>query len=103
QHSSSSGPDVATGTDLRFLGQDAKYNTFRVEYDFTPRFGGYAGYRYGHREITQFAARIYQSEIFYPGPTAASARRGDCAGASLPAGCTLQSDGSVIFSGLTAA
>jgi hypothetical protein len=102
QHNSGSGPDVLAATDIQFLGQDAKYNTFQLEYDFTPRFGARLGYRYGHRDISQFAAVIDQAEVFYPGPSAAIARRGDCAGAALPAGCVLQPDGSVVFSGLAA-
>ena len=103
QHNSSSGADLTTGANIRFLGQDVKYNTFRVEYDFTRRFGGSLGYRYGHRNISDFNAIIYSAETYDPGPNAASAHRGDCAGATLPAGCTLNTDGSVTFSGVTAA
>jgi len=103
QHNSSSGADFAAGANIRFLGQDVKYNTFRVEYDFTPRFGGSLGYRYGHRNISDFNATIFSAETYDPGPSAASARRGDCAGALLPAGCVQNGDGSVTFSGLAAA
>lgn len=103
QHNASSGADVAAGSNIRFLSQDAKYNTFRVEYDFSKRFGGSLGYRYGHRNISDFNATVYSAEAFYPGPSAASAHRGDCAGATLPAGCMQNADGSVTFSGLTAA
>src|SRR5262249_55500606 len=100
QHNTSSGPDSLTGTNFRYLAQDSKYNTFRVEYDFSRRFGGSVGYRYGDRMISQFAATAYQAENLYPSPSAHSAHRGDCAGAVLPPGCTLQVDGSIVFSGL---
>jgi hypothetical protein len=103
QHSTSSGPDLAIGTDVTYLAEDSKYNTFRIEYDFTKRFGGYIGYRYGDRLISQFGSTAYQAEVFDPGPGAAVAHRGDCAGATLPAGCTLQANGSVVFSGITPA
>jgi hypothetical protein len=95
---------LAVGTDIRFLGQDAKYNTFQVEYDFTKRFGGRLGYRYGRRDVSDFNARIYDSEVYDPGPTSATARRGDCTlvAGLLPAGCTAMPDGSVVFSGLMA-
>jgi len=104
QHNTSSGFDLATGTNIRFLGQNAKYNTFLVEYDFIKRFGGSIGYRYGHRNISDFSATLYSAETFDPGPGpgGALAHRGDCAGATLPAGCVQNSDGSVTFSGLTA-
>ena len=36
-----------------FLGQDSKYNTLELEYEFTPRLGGRLGYRYRHRTIDQ--------------------------------------------------
>lgn len=102
QHSSSSGPDAANGADYRFIGQNAKYNTFSVNYDFTRRFGGRLGYRYGHRSISEFAATIYDSEVYYPGSGASLAQRGDCSLVSglLPAGCTAMADGSVVFSGV---
>lgn len=103
QHNASSGADLATGSNIRFLGQDVKYDTFRVEYDFTSHFGGSLGYRYARRDISDFSATIFGAETFDPGPSAASAHRGDCAGATLPAGCAQNSDGSVTFSGLTAA
>lgn len=103
QHNTSSGADLTTGSNIRFLAQDAKYNIFRVEYDFIKRFGGSLGYRYGHRNISDFNATLYSAETFDPGPSAASTHRGDCAGATLPAGCTQNRDGSVTFSGLTAA
>ena len=102
QHSNSSGPDSASGADYRFLGQNAKYNTFSVEYDLTRRYGGRLGYRYGDRDVSTFAATVYDSEVYFPGSGAAIARRGDCAlvGGLLPPGCTAMADGSVVFSGV---
>jgi hypothetical protein len=102
QHNASSGADLSTGTNVRYLAEDVKYNTFRVEYDFTKRYGGSIGYRYGRRNISDFSATLYSAETFDPGPVATSARRGDCAGIAFPAGCVQNSDGSVTFSGLTA-
>ncbi len=115
QHNSSSNPDVALGYRNRYLGQKWLSNTFQLAYDFTPRLGAHIGYRYVHRKIYDQNALFYTAETFYPGGStdpataAALAARGDCAipsggnfPADLPAGCTLESDGSVVFSGLTA-
>jgi hypothetical protein len=98
-HTASSGADSATGSIITFLGQDVKYNTFRVEYDFTKRFGGGVGYRYGSRNISDFNATFYQAETFDPGSGAALAARGDCA---VAANCTPGPNGSLIFSGMAA-
>ncbi|HEY7615792.1 MAG TPA: hypothetical protein VH744_03240, partial [Terriglobales bacterium] len=51
KHSNSSPADVANDTFVRFLGQNSKYNTIEVEYDFTRRVGARVGYRYGRRNI----------------------------------------------------
>jgi len=91
QHSSSSPADVSTTTFVRFLGQDSKYNTVSVEYDFSRRWGGRLGYRYGHRTIP-IRLVVTTDELFYP----TNANRGDCTG--LP----LKADGSCSFSGETA-
>jgi hypothetical protein len=111
-HGSSSGADVANGTDIRFLGQNLRDNTFEMEYDFTKRVGGHIGYRYGARTISDLNQTYYSAEVFYPGPGPAptdpslgakSAQRGDCAlqNGALPTGCVAQPDGSIIFSGFT--
>ncbi|MGH9773647.1 MAG: hypothetical protein ACRD50_01725 [Candidatus Acidiferrales bacterium] len=107
QHSSSSLADISQGADINFLGQDAKYNTFQLEYDFTRRFGGRLGYRYADRSISDFAATTFQTplfagEVFFPGPGQKSAFRGDCAlvNNALPPGCTQNADGTVVFSGM---
>ena len=118
QHGSSSGPDLATGYNSRYLGQDFRSNTFMLAYDFTPKIGARLGYRYTKRKIYDFNALYYTAETFFPGGNTgttaapitgpATAARGDCAlpkggtfPADLPAGCTLQPDGSVVFTGLT--
>lgn len=114
QHNASSGPDVALGSNLRYLGQDVRSNTFQLQYDFSSHFGARVGYRYLKRRIFDYNAVFYTAEIFYPGGRVgtvtgpATAARGDCAlppngtfPQSLPAGCTLQPDGSVVFTGFT--
>ena len=52
-HTSSSEADASMAVSSLFLGQDSKYNTFELEYDFSPHFGGRLGYRYRHRAIDQ--------------------------------------------------
>jgi hypothetical protein len=104
QHGAGAGPDLATGYDSTYLGQDFKANTFELSYDFNPKVGASIGYRYSNRQITDFAASYYTAETYYPGgPTgAAAAYRGDCKlqNGVLPTDCTLQSDGAVTFTGL---
>jgi hypothetical protein len=115
QHNSSSSADSSAGTAMRYLGQNLAMNTIQFEYSFTPRWGAHLGYRYTKRKIYAFNAVNYLAEIFDPGGSAGAtdAARGDCSlpagetlpanAADLPAGCTLNSDGSVTFSGLTPA
>ena len=74
-----------------------------MEYDFTKRWTGRLGYLYTARSISQFSATFDTGETYFPGGTGASpandflAARGDCAlvGGALPAGCTLNPDGSI--------
>ncbi|HVI09283.1 MAG TPA: hypothetical protein VND65_13425 [Candidatus Binatia bacterium] len=73
-HSSSSAADLSSTTVTPFLGQDAKYNTVSVEYDFDHHYGASLGYRYGRRTISQDLVSS-TAEVFYP----TSALRGDCA------------------------
>jgi len=91
-HNSSSPADWALGVSSLFFGQDAKLNTFQLEYDFTRRLGGRLGYRYRHRTITQHDTEL-ADELYY----ARLATRGDCApepdGSPSP-DCTAQPDGS---------
>jgi hypothetical protein len=116
QHNDSSDPDVSTGLDSRFLGQNLKSNTFELEYDFTPHLQARVGYLYTKRTIADFFSTFNAAETFFPGgpPGTAmpanlmEAARGDCTSTNFPAtpvvlppGCTLNADGSVTFSGLS--
>ena len=89
-HGSSSPADIDNTAYQRFLGQDSKYNTFEVEYDFTRKVGAHLGYRYGRRRIQSFLF-TNADELFYP----SNPNRGDCA--TVP----LNSDGTCSFAGLT--
>jgi len=116
QHNDSSDPDVSTGFDSRFLGQNLKSNTLELEYDFTPRFQGRLGYLYTNRTIADFFSSFNTAETYFPGGPAGTATpanlmeaaRGDCTSTNfplippvLPSGCTLNADGSVTFSGVS--
>lgn len=105
QHTSSSSADVVNGLATTFLGQNMKTNTVELQYDFTRRLDAHVGYRYTDRTIAQFSDTNDTTEIYYPGGatgTAANdylAARGSCALVSgvLPAGCTLNANGSVTY------
>lgn len=110
QHNDTSGFDMLNGTWIRYLAQKYKSNTFQLEYDFTNRFGARLGYRYGNRMVTSQDTLFLASEVFFPGPGPLNAARGDCSQVdptqpltqgNLPTGCTLNTDGSTVFSGLT--
>ena len=88
QHGNSAPADVSSPAYSRFLGQDSKYNTFQLEYDFSRRFGARVGYRYGRRTIPVRFGTI-ANETFFP----SNPNRGDCTG--LP----LNADGTCSFSG----
>lgn len=79
QHSASSGPDIATDLENQFLRQEEKVNTTELEYDFTRRVTGYAGFRYERRDITD-NIQDNQFQTYFAGPTLALANRGACAG-----------------------
>lgn len=79
QHNASSGADVIRDLTNQFIRQDSKINTIELEYDFTRHFTAYLGYRYERREITVNDSTV-QFLTFFPGPTAALANRGACAG-----------------------
>jgi len=98
---SSSAPDISLIVDSNFLKQDEKTNLAELEYQFTSKLGARLGFRYRHRSIDDnfFEGK---NEIFFPN----NAARGDCAlvnpaqplsQANLPAGCTLNGDGSISF------
>lgn len=82
QHNNSSGPDIAVSLTNTMLQQSLRQNTIELEYDFTPRVGITAGYRYEARDLRQ-SFQAVDIETFFPGPTAALANRGDCAGQPL--------------------
>jgi hypothetical protein len=90
QHNASSAADLIVDNRNDFLGQKRTANTFLLEYDFTKRITAHVGYRFERREITQRVDNV-QIQTFFPGPTAALARRGACVGKPLnPDGtCTL--------------
>jgi hypothetical protein len=72
-HTTSSAADISTTVANPFLGQDSKINTFELEYDVNPHYGGSVGYRFGRRTIGQGLASSI-AETFYPN----NAVRGDC-------------------------
>jgi hypothetical protein len=78
QHSASSGADITQDQRANFLRQNAKLNTFELEYDFTRRVTGHLGYRYETREINNNVFD-FQNLTFYP----TLANRGVCAGVAL--------------------
>jgi len=101
-HTSSSGADVTNELAYQFLGQNLKTNTFELLYDFTKRLSGRIGYEYTNRAIAQESDVFDTGETYFPGGggTVANhflAARGDCAlvSGALPAGCTLNADGSI--------
>jgi hypothetical protein len=78
QHNADSGPDISTGTWIRYLGQNFKSNTIQVEYDFARTVGARLGYRYGNRKVFTQDDEFIANEVFLPGGPAGAAR-GDCA------------------------
>jgi hypothetical protein len=97
-HNGSSAADLSIILDSNFLKQEETTNLAEIDYRFSEKLGARIGFRYRHRII---ADNFYETlnEVFYPGPTAASAERGACAlvGGALPPGCTLNADNSVSF------
>jgi hypothetical protein len=104
-HAASSAADVITGLASSFLGQNLKSNTLELQYDFNKRLGAHIGYLYTNRTIAQFSDTNDSELIYFPGGATATAAndflaaRGSCAmvAGALPAGCTLNADGSVTF------
>ena len=105
QHATNSAADVITGLASTFLGQNLKSNTFELQYDFSRRYSGHIGYLYSDRTIAQFSDTNDTESIYFPGGATATAAndylaaRGSCtiAGGALPAGCTLNADGSITY------
>jgi hypothetical protein len=111
QHLASSAADVITGLASSFLGQNMKTNTLELQYDITGRLSAHIGYLYTKRTISQYSDTNDSGMIYFPGGATASATndylaaRGSCAkfAGALPAGCTLNADGSVTYSAAVAA
>jgi hypothetical protein len=103
-HSTSSYPDLSNVLDSNFLKQEQETSLTEFDYRFSKKFGARIGFRFRHRYISD---NFYEAldQVFYPGPTAASAARGSCAvvnpgpvsQANLPTGCTLNADNSIAF------
>jgi hypothetical protein len=90
-HAAGSAADIGVTTVAPFLGQDSKYNTFEIEYDFNRHYGTSVGYRFGRRTIGEGLISSI-AETFYP----TNALRGDCATGAVNA------NGICTFSGQTA-
>jgi hypothetical protein len=105
QHTTSSAADAINGMASTFLSQNLKSNTLQLQYDFNRRMSGYIGYLYTNRTIAQYSDTNDSEMIYFPGGTTALpgndflAARGSCAQVSgaLPAGCTLNPDGSITY------
>jgi hypothetical protein len=110
-HSASSAADVISGLATSFLGQNLQSNTLELQYDFNRHWSAHIGYLYSDQTIAQYSATNDTTEIYYPGGATATAAndylaaRGSCAlvAGALPAGCTLNLDGSVTYLPPTAA
>ncbi len=104
-HAASSAADVISGLAATFLGQNLKSNTLELQYDFTKRWSASIGYLYMNRTIAQFSDTNDTELIYFPGGATATAAndylaaRGSCAmvAGALPAGCTLNADGSITY------
>jgi hypothetical protein len=102
QHNDSSPADTTNGTWTRFLAQKLIANTVQLEYDFTNKVGARLGYRYSNRKVFSQDTEFFANEVFFPGGDGGTpanffnAARGDCAD---PTACTLQPDGSLVFTG----
>ena len=104
-HSTSSGADVSVNADNNFLKQQDVSNTIEARYNFSTKVGAYLGYEYRNRIIADnFSNTI--SAVFYPN----NAARQSCSlvdpalpltQSNLPAGCILNTDGSIAYSAAT--
>ena len=127
QHGTASAPDVYNTFNATFLGQRRLSNTIQLEADLTKRITGRIGYLYEQRKNSETPWQaLYPSNttvpnmgaIYYPGGPGGTpgnlqtggtltgnyflAARGVCVipgggSATLPAGCTLNSDGSISY------
>jgi hypothetical protein len=100
-----SAADLSIILDSNFLKQEERTNLVEVDYRFSEKLGVRVGFRFRHRNMDDnFFETVNQ--VFYPGPTAADAARGNCAlinpapvvtQGNLPTGCTLNPDNSITF------
>jgi hypothetical protein len=86
-------PDSASEVFNRFLGQDAKWNTVELEYEFTRRTGVRVGYRLGRRTIRHNVFPGAVIETYLPN----NPRRGNCA---VPNGVFDPATGICVFTGV---
>ncbi len=121
QHTAAALPDFSRTLISTYLGQKMLSNTIQLQADITTRISGRIGYMYENRVMTEpdyYGGTVdyyehtnhippYASAIYYPGGaggTAANyyfAARGLCAipsgSKTLPAGCTLNTDGTISY------
>jgi len=116
QHGTTSVPDVYATFNTSSLGQRRLSNTLQLEGDLAKRISARIGYLYEQRKIAETPWNaLYPSNttvpnlgaIYYPGGAAGTtandylAARGKCAfpsgSSTLPAGCTLNLDGSITY------
>jgi len=113
RHGTSAAADFGVLPVATYLGQKMLTNTFQIEVDLTTRISGRIGYFYENRKIsnagTSTATSASTQLVYFPGGggTAANlflAARGLCAfptgSSTLPAGCVLNSDGSVTYTAI---
>jgi len=102
-NSTKSGADASLNVDNNFLKQQDLSNTIQARINFSAHVGAYLGYEYRNRIIADNFSNTF-SAIYYPN----NAARQNCAPPDpafptvLPAGCTLNPDGSISFSAATA-
>jgi hypothetical protein len=116
QHATNSAPDVYRTFNAAFLGQRRLSNTIQLQADLAKRISGRIGYLYEQRQISETPWQaLYPSNTtvpnmgatYFPGGTGGKAAndflaaRGVCAfptgSTTLPAGCTLNADGSITY------
>jgi hypothetical protein len=118
-HGTSSAPDTYSTFNATFLGQRRISNTVQVEADLTKHISGRIGYLYEQRQVSETPwSALYPSNTtvtnrgatYFPGGGGNAANdflaaRGVCAiptgSSTLPAGCTLNADGSITFTPTT--
>jgi hypothetical protein len=101
-HTTSSGGDIALNLDSNFLKQQDLSNTIQVRVQITHQAGAYFGYEYRARVISDNFFNSFGG-VYFPNNVA----RGNCtlldtglplSQGNLPAGCTLNTDGSISYS-----